>query len=76
MTATRVCKNDKDHVETETSETTSEVTKEATETEAGEAVYTAKFSNPAFEEQKKTVIISEKEHVHSLEKVEAKGSNV
>ncbi len=60
VTATRVCKNDKDHVETETSETTSEVTKEATETEAGEAVYTAKFSNPAFEEQKKPLSFRKK----------------
>ena len=47
-TAERVCANDPDHVETETVETTSEITKAATETEAGEIIYTAEFENPAF----------------------------
>lgn len=54
VTATRVCKNDKDHVETETSETTSAVTKEATEDEEGVRTYTASFKKEGFETQTKT----------------------
>ena len=55
VTATRVCANDAGHEETETVVTTSEVTKEATETEKGEITYTATFSNPAFGIQTKVV---------------------
>ena len=54
VTATRECKNDSSHVETETVSTTSKVTKEATEEEQGETTYTATFKNPAFTEQTKT----------------------
>ena len=55
VTATRVCRTDADHVETETVNTTSEVTKKATCTEPGETTYTAVFENPAFSAQTKTV---------------------
>ena len=48
-----ICENE----ETETVESTSGVTKEATETEAGERTYTAEFKNPAFEKQIKKVEI-------------------
>ena len=55
VTATRVCKMNPEHIETEIAKTTSEVIKEATETEEGEVLYTATFTNPAFAEQTKTV---------------------
>jgi hypothetical protein len=55
VTATRVCKNDATHVETETVDTTSEVTKPATCEAKGETTYTATFTNAAFETQIKTV---------------------
>ena len=55
VTATRTCKNDANHVETETVNTTSEVTKEATYEEEGEITYTALFENAAFSTQTKTV---------------------
>ena len=42
-TAERVCKNDANHIETATATVTSEVTKPATCTEAGETTYTATF---------------------------------
>ena len=54
VTATRTCKNDPSHVETETVDVTPVVTKEATETEEGETTYTATFSNDAFKKQTKT----------------------
>ena len=49
VTATRVCANDDSHVETETVNTTSEVTKAATCEAMGETTYTAAFENEAFE---------------------------
>ncbi len=53
VTATVVCENDDAHKQTETVATTSEVTKEATETETGLRVYTAVFTNPLFTKQTK-----------------------
>ena len=56
VTAKRVCANDATHVETETVDATSEVTKKATCTEKGETTYTsAAFDNEAFKIQKKTI---------------------
>lgn len=55
VTATRTCKNDASHKETETVNTTSEVTKPATYEAEGEIVYTATFENEAFATQTKTV---------------------
>ena len=55
VTATRVCKHDATHVETETVNTTSEITKPATCEAKGETTYTATFTNNAFETQTKTV---------------------
>ena len=55
VTAKRVCQNDKSHIETETAQTTSEVTSAATCTSKGKTTYTAVFSNTAFARQKKTV---------------------
>ncbi len=54
VTATRICANDPEHVETETVNTTSEVTKPATCEAMGETTYTATFTNPAFEVQTRT----------------------
>ena len=53
VTAAVICINDATHKETETVATTSEVTKEATETETGVRVYTATFSNDHFTTQTK-----------------------
>ncbi|MBQ1167487.1 MAG: hypothetical protein II143_00145, partial [Bacteroidales bacterium] len=55
VTATHICKNDSAHEETETVQTTSEVTKSATCESKGETTYTATFTNNAFETQTKTV---------------------
>ncbi len=55
VTAKRTCENDPDHVETETGNTTSEVTTPASCTEKGKTTYTATFSNDAFSTQTKTV---------------------
>ncbi|MDO4538706.1 MAG: hypothetical protein Q4B54_11130, partial [Coriobacteriales bacterium] len=55
VTATRVCKNDPAHVESETVNTTSKVTKKPTYTAKGQTTYTATFSNAAFSTQTKTV---------------------
>ncbi len=57
VTATRVCKNDKDkdHVQTETVTTAAKVTKKATYTAKGQTTYTATFANSAFKTQTRTV---------------------
>ena len=57
VTASRVCKNDESHVETETVQTDREITKPATVDEAGEITYTATFENEAFATQTKTEAI-------------------
>ena len=62
-TATRTCGKDGSHIETETVNTTSEVTKEATEEEDGERIYTAMFRNSVFEKQTKKVPIPKPEFV-------------
>ncbi len=55
LTATRTCRNDETHVETETVDVASGVTKAATCTEKGETTYTGKgFTNAAFSAQTKT----------------------
>lgn len=56
-TAKRVCVHDANHVDDETVNTTSEVTKEPTETEDGIMTYTASFTKDVFENQTKTVSI-------------------
>ena len=56
ITATRVCKRDPAHAETENGVVTSAVTKEATYDAEGEITYTATFANPAFEPQ--TAVVS------------------
>ena len=56
VTATRVCKNDATHVETETVQAKGEVTKPATCEGKGETTYTAEFKNAAFETQTKTLV--------------------
>lgn len=60
VTATRTCKNDKSHVETETVKTTSAVTKNPTLNEMGQTTYTATFTNAAFTAQTKTLTNIEK----------------
>lgn len=54
-TANMICKNDSDHVVSETAQTISIVTKEPTYTEKGETTYTATFNNEAFSTQTTTV---------------------
>ncbi|HBB71577.1 MAG TPA: hypothetical protein DCZ71_03105, partial [Ruminococcus sp.] len=56
VTASRTCKNDPKHVETETAKTKTEV-KEPTYDEPGYTKYTVTFENKAFEPQTKTVEI-------------------
>ena len=70
VTATRVCKRDETHAETEEVQTTSEVIKEATYHEEGELLYTAVFTNPAFETQTKTVATPKLEMVNPFVDVE------
>ena len=56
VTATRVCKNNNEHVETETVATTKDVKKETTCEAAGDIIYTtAAFENTAFTQQTKEV---------------------
>ncbi len=63
VTATRVCKNDASHVETETADATYAVTKAATCTSAGEGTWTSKaFANEAFSIQTQTVTIEATGH--------------
>lgn len=51
-TASRVCRNDAGHVETETIAATADITRKASCAEAGETTYAAEnFSNPAFADQ-------------------------
>ena len=61
VTATRVCGNNEDHVQTETAEVSVE-TVPATCTEAGSTTYTAEFENEAFETQTKTETIDALNH--------------
>ena len=56
-TATRVCKNNAEHVETETAKADGVVTKPATEEEEGEIIYTAVFTNKDFGMREKAVVI-------------------
>ena len=53
VTATRTCRNDATHIETETVNTTSSISKKATYTNKGETTYIAVFENVAFETQTK-----------------------
>ena len=55
VTARRVCVHNAAHVETETVDTSSEVTTPASCLGAGKTTYTAVFTNPAFEMQTRTV---------------------
>ncbi|MBQ3427319.1 MAG: S-layer homology domain-containing protein [Clostridia bacterium] len=55
VTASRVCGRDASHIDSETVNTASEVTKQATVTAKGETTYTATFTKTAFTTQTKTV---------------------
>lgn len=55
VTASRKCKHDGTHMETETADTSSEISKDPTCTEKGETTYTATFENEAFEKQELTI---------------------
>ena len=55
VTAKCVCGNDGTHVESETVNTTAEVTAQATTTKMGQTTYTASFANGAFAPQTRTV---------------------
>ncbi|MBR4461479.1 MAG: S-layer homology domain-containing protein, partial [Erysipelotrichaceae bacterium] len=78
VTASRFCQQDPEHKETETVETTYEVTVEPGASLDGEGTYTAEFENPAFEEQTKTVTISAlfMLYDHSLEIVAGKSASL
>ena len=64
VTASRKCLNDPTHVETETVNTKYDETKPQTETEAGSGVYTADFTNPAFESQYAYIVNGEDKIVY------------
>lgn len=55
--ATRVCRNDSSHTESEWGEVSKAVLKEPTAAEEGEMLYTATFRNPSFTVQTKVVAI-------------------
>ncbi len=57
-TATRVCKRDASHIETETVKATYEVTTPATTEKEGAGLYTANFKNDVFKTQTKDDIIA------------------
>ena len=63
LTATRTCKKDKRHIETETVDASYQIVEEAGCTTEGKAVVqSAEFENPAFEAQSKTMVIPAKGH--------------
>lgn len=65
VTATRVCKTDKSHVETETVSTTSAIIKEPTCIEKGiERITSDTFKNPAFTVQTKHIDLGNGDHVY------------
>ena len=64
VTASRSCRRDGTHRETETAQTEAEVVKEATFEEEGELRYTAVFENPAFTPQTRTVTTPRLERVN------------
>ena len=68
--ATRTLKADESISETETVNTSSEVTKDPTCKEAGERTYTAVFENNAFEKQTAVVPIEKLEHTPGSPKTE------
>ena len=55
VTAIATCKRDSSHIVTETVDTISVITKEPTENEYGETMYTASFTNELFEQQIKVI---------------------
>ena len=57
VTASHSCQRDPSHVDSETVETTSKITKEPTTTEEGEMTYTAEFTKSGFTTQTKVVPI-------------------
>ena len=61
-TASRVCQNDKTHVETEKATVTPVITKRPTCTTAGERTYKAAFKNAAFATQTQTEAVAKKGH--------------
>ena len=70
VTATRVCKNDSSHKQTETVKTTAQTTA-ATYMAEGKTVYTATFKNTAFKKQTKTVTIPKAQPQTPEEKIKA-----
>ena len=73
VTATRICKNDEKHLETESVDTTYSVLKASTCTEIGKGKYVSgSFNNPAFSVQTKEVELEKLEHViQTFAKLEA-----
>ncbi len=63
VTASCTCGRDASHVDSETVQTTSEVTKEQTATEPGEITYTATFTKSAFTKQTKVITLYIEEEV-------------
>lgn len=71
-TASRVCQNDKTHVETETATVTSAVTTQPTYEKTGVRTYTAAFKNAAFSTQTQTETIAKR--VKPQENIQTKTS--
>ncbi|MBR1847361.1 MAG: leucine-rich repeat domain-containing protein [Bacilli bacterium] len=61
-TASRTCKRDANHVESETKQSTYEVITPNTCTEGGEGKYTVEFENPAFAKQTYNRVLNPKGH--------------
>lgn len=64
-TASRICQNDKTHIETETATATSVITKQPTCTTDGERTYKAEFKNEVFVTQTQTEAIAKKGHKYA-----------
>ncbi len=61
-TASRTCKRDANHVESETKQSTYEVITPSTCTDSGEGKYTVEFENPAFAKQTYNLVLNPKGH--------------
>ncbi len=64
-TASCTCQNDSSHKKTENATVSYSVTKQPTQSSAGEGTYTAKFADSAFAAQTKKITIPATSHTHS-----------
>ncbi|MBQ8197010.1 MAG: InlB B-repeat-containing protein [Clostridia bacterium] len=74
--ATRTCTLDSTHVEEERATATLTTTTESTYLNEGAGTMTATFTNPAFEEQDKNVVIPKKDAITSFEGAQVNGNDI